>query len=638
MDAKEALEMFEHYESAWSDIYRKAKDDLIFYAADGNQWSDEDRLARGSRPCIEVNVLPQFVYQVTNEIRQNTPHIKVSPSDSESSEETAKVLKGLIRKIEYNSNADEVYDTAAEYQVKCSIGFIRVNHDYIAPDSNKQHLTIDRVANPLACWIDPSSIESDGCDAMGAICLDTYSKEKFEEKWPDKEFVSFEKGATYDEKRESITIAEIFVKEYEDIESEESERQLKKAVIRRYLFSGSDMLEETTFPSEYIPIVPVYAQEVWIDNKRHLISLIRNAKDPQRRYNHWVSVEAEVLARQPIAPFIAAAGSIEEYEEDWTNPESTNVLRYDATDEHNQPFPMPQRSNPMAVSSGALSATQNAYEDIKRSLGLYDASVGQKSNETSGIAIQARQQQGNTATFHFPDNLSRSVAHVGKILVSAIPYIYNEEQIVQIINDEEEPEFAGINGAVANEEQKETYDLSQGKYDVRVEAGASYGTRKEEAAEKMGMILEAQPQMMGVFGDLWAKNLDIPESDKLAERIKRSIPPELTQELEEGQDPEVMSLRQKIEQMGQQMQVMEQELQSKEQEANMDRQEKAAELQLKSQELEMKSKEAQVKAANEAAKVQIEQSKLQLEAEKLKLEREKAEVDATEKLSRANPN
>lgn len=631
MDVKEALDMLEEYQTYWSEIYREAKEDLEFFL--GDQWLEDDKKIRGKRPCLVVNTLPQFTHQVTNQIRQNTPSINVMPSDSVASAPTAKKLKGLIRNIEYRSGADEVYDTAAEYQVESSLGFIRVDHDYIDPGSMDQELLIKRVQNPSANWIDPSSIECDGSDAMGAICLDTISKAEFEKLYPDKGFVSFEGNPKHDEKRETITIAEIFKKELVNTEKV-GNRQLQKVVIRRYKFSGDDLLQETTFPGEYIPLVPVYGQEKWVDGKRHLLSLIRNAKDPQRRYNHWASVEAELLSKAPIAPVMAEAGSIEDFAEDWQNPQKAMVLRYKNTNTDGTPANAPTRLMPPAASNGYVNAMQGAYEDIKRSMGLYDASVGQKSNETSGVAIEARKDQGDVATFHFPDNLRRSIEHVGRILVCAIPVIYDTPRVIQIIGEEENAEMVAINGERPLPGQVEEYDLTQGKYDVRVTTGPSFTSMRQEASAKLGEIVQSQPQLMGVFGDLFIKNLDIPNAEAIAARIRKTIPPNLTAEEDAKKDgqipptPKEMMLEQQLQQAQQQMQQMAQEFeQSGALSKQMDAQNKAGELSIKQDEASAKRREIDVKLYELQIKAQAEASKALIEQQKLSLERTKLLMD-----------
>jgi len=669
--------MFDEYQQGWREIYEKAKDDLEFYIGKDNcQWNETALRSRTElgRPSLTVNVLPQFVHQVTNQIRQNTPSINVIPSDVKSSEETAKILKGLIRKIEYNSGADEVFDTASMYAVTSSLGFIRVNHDYVSPDSFLQHILIERVQNPLSCWIDPTSVECDGGDAKGAIIIDSITKRDFEKKYgKDKAFTSFEdkigREVSNIKEAESINIAEIFVLDYETVEKQQNEdgsitdveesngflgvfskknkpaktRKLRKPVVKRYLFSGADKLEESIFPCKYIPIIPVYGQEIWVDGKRNLISLIRNAKDPQRRYNHWASIEAEILDKSPMAPWLAEAGVVEEFPDDYTDPDSATVLRYRSKDLEGNPASPPQRVQMAGVPSGIINAMQGAYEDIKRAMGLYDASVGQKSNETSGIAIEARQQQGDVATFHFPDNLARSVTQVGRVIISMIPQIYDTAQIIQIVDDEENTKFVGVNGA-ATDGQDMLYMLTEGQYDVVVTTGRSYASRTQEGSAKLGEIISADPAMMGVFGDLWAKGLDIPFAEQLAERIKKTIDPKLLVEQQKGEaapDPEKEMMMQQMQQMDAQIQQMlpivegkqqeaqlkQAEMQMKGMEAQMNQEAKQADYAFKQQEMQMKYELESKKLANEETKLQMEAEKLQMERDKMQMERDKAVMD-----------
>ena len=660
MDVKEALQMYEDYQQGWNEIYTKARDDLDFYIGDDNsQWDNAAYLSRNGlgRPCLTVNVLPQFVHQVTNQIRQNTPTINVIPSDVKSSEETAKIQKGLIRKIEYDSSSDEIYDTAAGYAVVCSIGFIRVNHDYVSTDSFKQHITLERVQNPLACWIDPASVECDGGDATGAIIITTISKKDFQKKYgEDKKFTSFETSEV--ERNESttkdeITIAEIYVKDYEVIKKQQNEdgaitdfvedgnekkktRQLKKTIVRRYLFSGADKLEESIFPSQYIPLIPVYGQEIWVDGKRNLISLIRNAKDPQRRYNHWASIEAEILDKSPMAPWMAAAGVTEDFKDDWVDPDSATLLRYRTTDVDGNPANIPQRVQMAGVPSGVINAMQGAYEDIKRAMGLYDASVGQKSNETSGIAIEARQAQGDVATFHFPDNLARSVTQVGRVIISMIPQIYDTAQILQIVDDEENTKFVGVNGAVA-EGQDLHYMLTEGQYDVRVTTGRSYSSRMQEGSLKLMDLIGQSPELMGVFGDMAVRGLDIPNAEQIAERIKKTIDPKLLVEDKQGDqapDPEKEMMAAQMEQMQAQLQEVmpivegkQQEAQQADIEAQKQAQQRQNDLIIKQEELALKDKELSIKAAEAQAKALAEQARIIGEAESRQIERERLQIE-----------
>lgn len=662
MESKEAKKLLEQAQTYWYDNYYEAKEDLRFSIGEGH-WDSADVASRRSgnnpRPCLVINQLPQFIHQVTNDMRQNTPSINVLPIGEESDIETAKIFKGLIKNIEYRSAADEVYDTAGEYAVKCGIGFIRVEHDYVSDDSFEQELLIKRVQNPLSVWLDPASVEYDGRDAEWAIVLDTINKDTFEKLYPDRKFTSFDakEGDRQDAKQESIVIAELFIKEYETItkemdaeggmidytpsddkeeEKKKRKRILKKCTVCRYKFSGEEEpLEETTFPGKYIPIVPVFGEEVWVDGKRRILSLIRQSKDAQRRVNHWASKESELLTMAPVAPVMAAAGQVDDWAEKWQSPGTSMVLPYKQTDLDGNPAPPPQRLAPPPIPTGIINAMQGAKEDIKATMGMYEASLGKKSNVVSGVAYNAQKQEGDVATFHFGDNRNRSITQVGRIIVCAIPEVYDTSKVQQIIGEEGDPQLIGINGADRQDGQEQEYDLTKGKYDVRVTTGPSNTTKRQEAAQFMTDMVKVDPQLMQVAGDLLVKNMDIAGADVLAARLRKTIPPQLIADEEakkNGQqppDPEKMHMTQLLQAAQQQMQQMSAELQSKQTETQL----KQSELALKSRELDIRVQFETSKAANDRLKIITDadnnKANIILKAEQLGLDRQQLGVDTT---------
>jgi hypothetical protein len=390
----------------------------------------------------------------------------------------------------------------------------------------------------------------------------------------------------------------------------------------RYKLSGKEVLEETTFPGKYIPIVPVYGEEAWLDGKRNLFSLIRKSKGAQKMYNYWKSLETELLMKQPQAPIMVAEGQIEDYAEDWLNPSKAMALRYKVKDAEGNAVGAPQRLEPPTIPTGIVNASRQTVDDIKATMGLYNASIGARSNETSGIAIQRRQQEGDVATFHFADNLNRSIAHVGRILVCAIPEIYDTPRVIRIIGSEDEPKEVGINGAGV-EDQEEGYDLTKGKYDVRVISGAPYTTRRQEAAAFFSDVVKSQPDLMQIMGDLLFKNMDFTGAEAMAERMKKLIKrtnPDMIESDDEEQpapDPEKMQMAQVIEQSQQAIAQMQQEMQGMQ--AALDN--KQGDLQIKAQSEAQKAEEAQ--SQNQLAMVKM---RLDDEAKKAELELKAAEL------------
>jgi len=599
----EAKEMYQTYKDYWHEIYREATIDLLMAVGDkptqwGNGWDSNYKLPAAA---VVVNELPQFIHQVCNDIRQNTPSIKAIP-DYDADEETAEIYGELIRAIEYKSCADEVYDTAAEYQVTSSIGFIRVDHDYCDEEGDHQELFVKRVTDPFAIFIDPASIECDGRDMMGAVILEEISKKDFKLLYPDKNAVCFMEAKDSDKKK-IITIAEIYIKEWIDA-------RRKKAIVKRYKFSGEELLDETIFPSKYIPIVPVYGSETWIDGKRYLQSLIRQAREPQRRLNHWLSKESQILSMAPVAPVMAQVGTLVNDRGQWQNPASEMVLEYNAADIDGNPANKPERLAPPPIPTGIINAAQEAKEGIKESMGLYNASIGNRSNEVSGVAINARKVEGDVATFHFADNLRRAITQVGRILVDAIPHIYDTPRILQIITDEQTAKTVGVNGAEMQEGQERSFDLTRGNYHVRVTTGASYTTKRQEDADMYGQLIQANPQLLSVIGDLWAKSRG---DEALANRLQKTIDPKL---LDEETDPQVQAMQQTMQQMQEQLQQAMQALQSKQGEEAI----KQAELQVKQGELQLKEAELKVKIIELQKPIPKEDNSL--EANKLAFEQQ----------------
>ena len=609
---------YEEADSHWSSIYEAGKEDLYFLSdSEGAQWDQKSFEARKRRnkPALQIDQLTQFVNQVSNDIRMNTPSINVIPHSGGADIETAEIFQGKIRDIEQSSNGDDAYDYAVNSAIKGSIGFLRVDHRYKDDESFAQELYIERVVNPFSVMIDPSSVAPDGSDAKCGWVLDEISKEEFEKKYKGFAPVSFQTKSSIGDDKEKITLCEYFeieeeliniakledgsVVEVADGEKYSEVREVVRSVVKRYHLSGEDVLKETTFPGKYIPLVPVYGEEAWRDGKRCLHSLIRKAKDPQRRYNFWASTEAELLMKSPKATVIAVGGTTEAYAEDYIDPDNAIVLRYDQTDARGNPAPAPQINPGPQIPSGIVNAMQRAAEDIKSTLGLYNAFIGQRSNETSGVAIKQRKMEGDRAVYHFGDNLVRSITHVGRILVSAIPVIHSEQEIIRIVGKEESSEEVGINGALV-EGQERSFFLSQGKYNVSVTTGASYATMREEAAEFFQQVIQSQPQLIEVAGDLMFKFMDFPGAQALSERMKKLVPPHLLEE--EAEDPSVMALKQENEQLKQSFQAIGAEMQAVKQQ-----------LDNKQGELQIKSMDSQLKAEAEKAKAELEVMKLQLQ-------------------------
>lgn len=632
---EEALDAFKRCEDAEQENRANWLDDFKF-ARLGEQWPAEAKRQRelDGRPCLTINRLPSFIRQVTNDARQNKPSIKCHPVDSEAKREVGEILDGLIRNIEYTSNADVAYDTALDHAVTGGFGYFRINTAYSHDDQWEQDIVIERVANPLTIYGDVDSTAADSSDWNKAFVTDLLDKADFEKRYKGADCGEFEADDKQKDQSwfsgDKVRIAEywtresvpttlikltdgtvLFEEQYNNIKATldelgigiEGTRPTRSMKVTQRIITGSEVLETNKWAGKYIPIIPVYGDEVMLEGKRHLLSLVRFAKDPQQMLNYWRTASTELVAMAPKTPFVGPKGAFTSDAQKWAtaNSKSHAYIEYDGPQ-------APQRQPFAGPPAGALQEALNASDDMKSIMGIYDASLGARSNETSGRAIMARQREGDVGTFNYIDNLSRAIRHAGRILVDLIPKVYEGPRVIRVLHVNGENESIPINQPLPpemlqkmqqeqqeknQEEAKELvtiYDVTAGKYDVTVEAGPSYTTQREEAAAQMIQFTQGNPQLMPLIGDLIAKNLDWPGADDIADRLKKMLPPPL-----QGKNPQAQQLQQQLQQMDGQakeaVNTLQQQLQALQQQLN----DKNAEHQFRARELQIKEAETQAK-------------------------------------------
>lgn len=553
------------------------KEDLRFANGDpenGYQWEEGMRKQRETdkRPCLTINKVKQHNRQITNDARQNKPSIRVYPVDDGADKKTAEVLNGVIRHIEANSNADTAYDTAGEFAVDAGLGYWRVTTDYAADDTFDQEIYIKAVANPLNVYLG-RHVEADGSDAKVGFVFEDLPKKEFENKYPDCDAIGWpsDAGSSWLGK-DTIRVSEYFkiVEENDtlfatpdgqtmkasDIKDKAMLAALKadpniksrKIITRKckwYLIAGDQILDRRDWLGKYIPIVRVVGDEVEIDGKIDRKGHTRAMKDAQRMYNFWSTAAVEYGVLQGKQPYLAPREAIEGYEEQWDNLNSSTdpYLPYNSLDAQGNPIPTPARQQPPVTAPMYMEGMRVASEEMKMASGQYDASMGQKSNETSGRAIMARQREGDNATFHFIDNVARSIRFTGRILVDLIPKIYDTARVVRILGEDGKEDKVHIDPqqatAITQQEDqsgiKEIYNPGVGRYDVIVAVGPSYGTKRQEAFQALTEISSRNPQLMQVAGDLIMKAADFPMAEQIAERLEKTLPPNL-QDKKDGEE------------------------------------------------------------------------------------------------------
>ena len=640
---KDALAAFKLSQDAEADNRADALDDLRF-ARLGEQWPEEIKKKRDveGRPCLTLNKLPAFIRQVVNDGRLNKPQIKVHPVDSSADPKTAEVINGLIRNIETVSNADVAYDTGLECAVTMGFGYWRVSMDYACDDSFDMDLSIQRISNPFSVYGDPHDRGADSSEWNSAFITDMLSKDEFQRRWKGAEKIDWKMGDYADIPLDWMTDEKVMIAEWwrrekvkktivllsdgrvvtkkwllGDIDGFRNldivlasgltvvnERETNGYKVTQSIMSGVEVLETNDWPGIYIPIIAEFGEEVNIEGKRHLRSLIRDAKDPQRNFNYWRTASTELVALSPKMPFIGATGQFNTDSDKWAtaNTDTHAYIEYDIVNG----APPPMRQGFSGPPAGALQEALNASDDMKSVMGMYDASLGARSNETSGVAINARKREGDVSTFHFVDNQSRAIRHTGRVLLDLIPHVYNKARIIRVIGQDKKPQNVAINQPITDQNGQpmvsddgieQIYDLTVGKYDLTVDTGANFTTQREEASAGMTALMQALPQAAAVIAPHLAKAQDWPDAEKIAEELAALSPNA------NGQNPAIQQLQQQLQQQDAQAKDAIGQLQQQLQQKNQDAQQNSVDNALKAKELQIKEREVGIKEMEAKAKI-----------------------------------
>lgn len=644
---KEARERASIANTAWQPTFDSAEDDELFIS--GVQWDSQSLLQREEeqRPSLVVNQLQQYVSRVSGAQKKQVQEIKVSPTESSTEESTirtvggqdlkvSRVLEGVIRNIQAISNAPAQYKTAYRHSLG-GIGWLRVLTEYAGQDSFDLDIKVEAISNRWSVLIDPYAKESDYSDANFCFVSERISKEEFYKRYPNGivgEIGNDSENDIWWGDEKTITVSEYFrrepvkrtlqllssgetvyaddIKDVVDELAEQGITVIRERTVDTYKIvwskiTANSVLEKAReFPTSTIPVVPVLGREVNIRGKKSYQGLITQAKDPQRMLNYWQSAATERISLAPKAPFIAEVGAVAGRIE-WAtaNTKNWSILTY------NKGFQPPRREAPPAMPVAEMNMAQNMQNSIQSSIGIYDASIGKAGNETSGRAILARQSEADAGTFEFSDNLANAMRRIGILLIELIPQVYDTERVLRIKNADGSGDFVEINKVIVDEETgKEVviHDLALGKYDATVTTGSSYATKRIETADSMLQFMTAVPQAAQVAADLVAENMDFNNSEAIAERLKKMLPPNmLTPEEQEElkkNSPEPEPIPPSPEQIKAQS-----DMEMKQLDMEMKQQEQAFQIEMENLKLQTAELNLRAKEVDVAGKIQVQDKK-----------------------------
>jgi Phage P22-like portal protein len=563
----------------------EAMDDLRFAA--GEQWDPVVLQQRKSLPCLVINTIPQFTAQLVGDWRESRKAIKVIPSNNEDTD-IASVREDLVRNIEMQSRADRSYDQAFESMIQCGDGDFKVSVEYSRDDVFDQDIYIRPIEDTMAVVWDRFSVDPTGRDARRVWVDDRIPKDEFSRKWPQagggSTLVDMDKvdrvtmAGWQDENSYRVTeywrmierqktlalFANGKMYEMDDTNMESILEENGEPVKTRVAWCRYAQMHYCTGwailagPYEYrlnrLPIIRVSGRIVNVSGRRVRYGLVRFMKDPSRLKNFWRSIAAEQLGYAPKAQWLATQSAVEGRQDAFRKAHLTRDPLLIVNDEAiiGQNI---QRIEPPAAQNAIFQEVAMNTQDMKDVSGIQDASLGMRSNETSGKAIMNRQHEGDVASQTYYDNADAALLEAGDVINQLIPQIYDGTRVIRLIGKDESIKFQRINDPM----DPKSVDLGMGMFDVALSTGTSYTTRRAEAAEAMMDAIQVFPQLMEIAGDLVVKAQDWPGADELAERLQKTVPPQFLSPEDQAKLTPPPVPPQVVAQMQQQLQQLQQE-------------------------------------------------------------------------------
>jgi hypothetical protein len=684
---KRALERYQIAEEAEADYRREAREDLKFISGDQWNWQARNVRENAGLPCFTINRIPTFLNQILNEIRQNNPSIQVDPVSDGATKDTAETLAGLIRQIEQHSAATTAYQNAAWYAVASGRGYFELCSEYEGYENNDQKLVIKTIDDPTRVYIDPNHREVDGHDMEYAFIIYDMDKDEYKREYPDSQMSanldnkSFMPAKNQEDwiSKNTVRVAKYYYKVYNEktlytirtikmeympfvaedpailmnpeayetiydytrppkemveqgIATVIGKRKVHVPEVRIAKINALEVLEETVWPYKHIPVFIVKGNEFWNDGKRIVHGAVRFAKDTQRALNWFTSVQAEVVGMAPKAPFVGGKGAFAGFEHLWrdVNVSPIAYLEFNDKDAKGNPITPPQRVQAEAPIQAIAQSRQMASDDLKGVFGIFDPSLGAQGNETSGVAILARTEQSHMTNSHYYDNLVRTITHLGHVMVHVIPFFYDNERVIRIVNPN------GTTGTTTINAQDGKNNFSVGKYEVVIQTGPTYQTRRQEAVEKMLSLGGAYPESMPAIADIIVNEMDWPGAKLIADRLRAMVPPQILQATGEmdtdDMDPEQLVKQQKmtiqqqtqaLEQLNQMATQLEQELKQATEELKLTKMDKEFQVIKAELDNQVKNRELTIEEATTQLEFLLKERELEFEDRKIKLEEAK---------------
>lgn len=588
-DLKETQERYQEYLSAHRKQRNQIEQDLLFSdPSNPAQWESDVKAQRendpgGKRPCLVMDQCGQYVANVAGQIEQKPPSIHAIPVGGGADQRAAEQIDGRFRHIEHASKATQHYMRALTSAARVGVGYLVVRPEYVDRSMNYQEPRIGSEPDPLKVVFDPWSTATDGSDADEAFIITSMSCINFHRRWPRAKEINFGDTDTRHpvDDRKDVIIGEQFVKEqtmkevivytdehgqqtsgdqeeYEEACAQagielpvEKKYKDKVTVVRWRIMNGDEVLDETDYPADHIGVVPMYGYVGFVDGRMNYCGIPRRARSAQQSYNYHISELQAYMATQPKSPWLVSRRAVGPYKSIWdrASAQARAWLPWVDWDENGQVTQPTRISGSTALTNHESGAVQ-ALKDIQASIGMYQANLGAQGNETSGIAIENRKQQGEASTAHFPSHMAASLGQVGDIVMQMDARLVDERRKQPTIGVDQ-----SVGSITVDPDQKTAFERVEGgavinpnvgTYGVRVVVGSSYSTQRTQTNAAFAEIMRGNKELAPVVAPFWAQTLDFPGSDKFAQAMAAMAPAPVKAILQpEGgdkqQDPAVMA-------------------------------------------------------------------------------------------------
>jgi hypothetical protein len=381
-----------------------------------------------------------------------------------------------------------------------------------------------------------------------------------------------EQGQVAEFKRSSIP--EKYRKKFEDAGENIKTREIFNKNLEWYKIAGSKIIDRRKLKGKYIPLIRVVGIERVIEGRLERKGHVRALKDPQRMYNYNTSGQVEYGAMGTKTQWIVATDAVAGNETAWNNMNRDNAayVTWKHKDEDGVEIPPPQRIEPPGTVPAFLDGMKIAAAEMELASGQQSQQQQNPAVERTPAAIDARERHGETATYHFIDNLAIAIRQTGRVIIDLIPHIYDTERVIQILGEDGSQTRVTVqpDSKKAYEVQEEHDDVTKvlfnpkvGKYEVESDVGPAYASQRQEAWNAFVQITTGSPELINEIGDLMFQSADFPLADKIAERIKRKIRAVTPWLLDDQPGPVIAQLNKQIQSQAQQVSELLQKLAEK---------------------------------------------------------------------------